>query len=59
MQRLAQNPGIGHVRPDLTNEDVRFWPVFKYLVIYRPATRPLEIVRVLHGQRDVKHILGD
>jgi plasmid stabilization system protein ParE len=36
MQRLAENPGIGHVRPDLTDEDVRFWPVFKYLVIYRP-----------------------
>ena len=38
MQRLAESPGIGHVRPDLTDEDVRFWPVFKHLVIYR-ATR--------------------
>jgi plasmid stabilization system protein ParE len=33
MQRLADNPGIGHVRPDLTDEDVRFWSVFKYFVI--------------------------
>ena len=59
MQRLAENPGIGHVRPDLTGEHVRFWSVFKYLVIYRPETEPLEIVRVLHGRRDVKRILGD
>lgn len=22
MQRVAENPGIGHVRPDLTGEDV-------------------------------------
>jgi plasmid stabilization system protein ParE len=59
MRRLAENPGIGHVRPDLTDEDVRFWSVFKYLVIYRPETKPLEIVRVLHGRRDIKRILGD
>ena len=59
MQRLAENPGIGHVRPDLTGEDVRFWPVFKYLVIYRQETKPLEIIRVLHGRRDVERILGD
>ena len=59
MQRLAENPGIGHVRSDLTDEDVRFWPVFKYLVIYRPETAPLEIVRVLHGRRDVERILGN
>ena len=46
MQRLAVNPAIGHVRPDLTDQDVRFWPVFKYLVVYRPETNPLEIVIV-------------
>ena len=59
MQRLAENPGIGHVRTDLTDADVRFWSVFKYLVIYRPETKPLEIVRVLHGSRDVKRLLGE
>ena len=59
MQRLAENPGIGHGRSDLTREDVRFWPVFKYLVIYRPESQPLQIVRVLHARRDVKRILGD
>lgn len=48
-----------HLRPDLTPEDVRFWSVFKYLVIYRPGTKPLEIVRVLHGNRDVRRWLAE
>lgn len=57
IQRLADNPGLGHVRPDLTREGVRFWPVFSYLVIYRSETSPLEIVRVLHGKRDIRRLL--
>jgi plasmid stabilization system protein ParE len=59
MQLLADNPGIGHLRPDLTPQGVRFWPVFRYLVIYRPDTKPLEIVRVLHGKRDVRRLLEE
>lgn len=59
MQLLADNPGIGHRRPDLTPQDVRFWSVFRYLVIYRPSPKPLEIVRVLHGKRDVRRLLEE
>ena len=33
MRLLADNPGTGHLRPDLTPQDVRFWSVFRYLVI--------------------------
>ena len=36
MRLLAEHPGLGHTRADLASEAVRFWPVFKYLVIYRP-----------------------
>jgi plasmid stabilization system protein ParE len=36
---------------------VRFWAVFSYLIVYDPAKKPIEIVRVLHGKRDVKEIL--
>ena len=25
---LASNPGVGHIRDDLTDEPVKFWPVF-------------------------------
>lgn len=59
MQLLAESPGIGHLRPDLTRQDVRFWSVFRYLVIDRPDTNPLEIVRVLHGKRDLRRLLEE
>jgi len=50
---LAQNPRLGHKRPDLTDEPVLFWPVRRwYLVIYQRETKPLQVVRILHGARD-------
>ena len=58
-QKLADCPGLGHKRQDLTSSPVLFWPVWSYLVIYRPETRPLQIVRVLHGARDVAATLGE
>jgi plasmid stabilization system protein ParE len=55
--RLADNPGLGHVRRDLTSKPVRFWVVYSYLVVYDPATQPLEVVRILSGYRDLASLL--
>ena len=55
--RLADNPHLGHRREDLTDQSVLFWPVRAYYVIYRPETQPLEIVRIVHGARDIPHLL--
>lgn len=52
MRRLAATPGVGHLRTDLADEPLRFFAVWSYLVVYR-LTRPLEVVRVVHGDRDV------
>lgn len=49
----ASTPGVGHIRDDLTDEPVKFWPVFSYLIVYDPATRPIGIARVLHASRDL------
>ncbi|MCP5117816.1 MAG: type II toxin-antitoxin system RelE/ParE family toxin [bacterium] len=57
--KLSRTPGMGHWRRDLTQAAVRFWPVWSFLVIYRPDTKPLEIVRVLHGARDLAPLLED
>jgi plasmid stabilization system protein ParE len=54
---LSQNPGAGHRRRDLTDYDVKFFPVYSYLVVYRPDTDPLQVVSILHGRRDVERIL--
>jgi plasmid stabilization system protein ParE len=51
--QLAEGPLRGHVRTDLTKLPVRFWTVMRfpnYVVVYDPATNPLKIIRVLHGQ---------
>ena len=55
---LASHPDAGHLRQDLTSLPVKFWPVFSYLIVYDPAVQPLAVVRVLHGRRDVRAILG-
>jgi antitoxin ParD1/3/4/toxin ParE1/3/4 len=55
---LARNPRAGHWRKDLTDVPVRFFPVYSYLIVYRPETKPLQIVAILHGRRDVKRTLG-
>jgi toxin ParE1/3/4 len=57
MAFLAGTPGAGHRRKDLTDENVNFFPVYSYLIVYRPQTTPLQIVSVLHGRRDVEQIL--
>ena len=56
-RRLAEHPGLGHYREDLTDKPVRFFPVYSFLLIYDPASDPLEIVRVLHGAQDIATIL--
>ena len=54
--QIAQNPGIGHRRTDLTNEAVLFWPVGRYLIIYRIAAT-VGIVAVTQGSRDIPQFL--
>jgi len=56
---LSQFPGAGHWRRDLTSADVRFFAVYSYLIVYRPESKPLEIVSILHGRRDVAAILSE
>ncbi len=47
---LAGNPLIGHTRPDIPRT-YRVWHLYSYLIIYKPDTNPLEIMRVWHGAR--------
>ena len=57
--RLADIPNRGHRRTDLTSRPVLFHKVFSYLIIYTPAGRPLQILAVLHGKRNIERILRD
>ena len=53
--RLAANPQLGPARPDIAPE-MRYFPVGSYLILYRIVTDEVEIVRVLHGARDLEAI---
>jgi len=58
-ERLATHPLAGHVREGLApGRGLRIWSVRAYLVIYDPAPRPIGIVRVLDGHRDVETVLA-
>jgi len=57
MRQLASMPRIGHRRPEITSKGVLFWPVCSFEIIYRPETRPIEIVAVLRGKRNLKNVL--
>jgi len=46
-------------RKDLTDETVKFFPVYSYLIVYRPETKPLQVVSILHGRRDVGKVLEE
>jgi len=56
---LAGTPATGHWRKDLTDESVKFFPVYSYLIVYRPETKPLQIAAILHGNRDIQTLLKD
>ena len=55
---LADQPGLGPERPDIAF-GLRYFPVRRYLILYREISDGVEIVRVLHGARDVPTLLAD
>jgi len=55
---LARHPLIGRARPELF-ADLRSLPVGRYVIFYLPGKRGIEVVRVLHGSRDLKPLLDE
>ena len=56
---LGDYPHMGHKRTELTLRPFRFWPVHNYLIIYNPQNKPIEIIHVLSGYRDLEKLLDD
>lgn len=55
LQLLAQFPGLGQSREDLA-PSLRSFPVGNYLLFYRAVKGGIELVRVLHGARDLRRL---
>ena len=52
---LADNPGLGVQRQEYLG--LYKFPVDDYLIFYRPSADGIDVIRVLHGSRDVENIL--
>ncbi len=55
---LARHPLIGRARPELLT-DLRSLPFGRYVIFYLPRKRGIEVVRVLHGARDLKPLFDE
>ncbi|MDX2006292.1 MAG: type II toxin-antitoxin system RelE/ParE family toxin [Meiothermus sp.] len=55
---LDSFPDIGRARANLA-PGLRSIPEGSYLIFYRPTSSEVEIVRVLHGARDLEALLDD
>ena len=56
---IAENPHIGHTRPDIKAKHIKFWGVYSYQIVYDPKLEPLPILRILSGYRDINNILDE
>lgn len=55
-QLLADNPHMGRERPDL-RVGLRSFAVGSHLIVYRPISDGIEVMRVLHGARDLGRLV--
>jgi plasmid stabilization system protein ParE len=56
---LGRMPRQGHSRTDLTTRPVLFFPLYSFLVVYQPDIRPVRIMAVLRGTRNLKRLLRE
>jgi toxin ParE1/3/4 len=57
MQVLSRQPGSGRHREEIA-PGIQSFPFGRYIIFYRAVTGGIEIVRVLHGARDIENIFG-
>jgi toxin ParE1/3/4 len=63
-ERLLKLPQLGRVflAPGPRGFEIRCYPMHRFanwLIFYRPADDGIEVIRVLHGARDVDALLAD
>ena len=61
---LLETPLAGRLREfrSARAQDVRSWPVrdfSSYLIFYRPVAEDIEVIRLLHGARDLPLLLDE
>ena len=57
LQTLARNPGLGRRRQELS-VGLQSFPLGNYVVFYREIENGIEVIRILHGSRDIEDIFS-
>jgi plasmid stabilization system protein ParE len=57
-RNLGEMPGMGHYREELLDKNYKFWSVHSYVIVYRWEVKPIQIIAVLHGARDLNAVLS-
>ncbi len=52
---IAEFPEVGRLHPEL-GKNARLFPVDPYILIYREIQARVELLRVLHGARDLRSL---
>ena len=52
-RKLGDMPGMGHFREELLGKDYKFWSCYSYIIAYRWKTKPVQIIAIVHGARDL------
>jgi toxin ParE1/3/4 len=55
LDMLAEMPGLGPARPEL-GKGLRSFPVGAYVLIYRPSDDGIELLRAVHGARNLRKL---
>ena len=58
LERLGRSPGIGHYHEELLDRRYRFWNFYSYVVAYQWERKPVQIIAVAHGARDLAAFFG-
>jgi plasmid stabilization system protein ParE len=53
LQSLGRSPGIGHYHDELLGRKHRFWNFYSYVVAYVWEAKPIQVISVVHGARDL------
>lgn len=57
-RRLAEYPEMGRARHELL-VNLRSFTVRNYVIFYQPITDGIEVLRVLHGARDIHRVFDE
>jgi toxin ParE1/3/4 len=57
-QLIVTQPMMGRARDEL-EPGLRSFPFGRYVIFYMPKGNGIDVVRVLHGARDIDAVVGD